>query len=350
MDQGKYSIELWNSGQLLADLSGRADGRSVIRSRNQADQVTWSLDLHEFERYCELLKLDPKTLVIINSTEVRVKRLGKYLAGGQVNYAETVLSANGPTISLRAIGFLNLFKKRYTSANRVFSGVSRSTICSTLITESQTGTNRDFGITIGTLASGPNHDETFKRENVKNALQGQTERQSDPIDIEITAEKVFNTYNKIGSNRPDIIFEYPGNIKPGSRFPLDGTDMTNRAIVLGSGSGDLGLAQTVVEDLGSQANYKVREDIVLSNARETVSELEDDGESVLASKAFPVNVPSLKIDGNKAPYITDYGLGDYVKVRVQNSAWLEQDSMRRVEKYSLAIDSEDNEDVTLEVS
>jgi hypothetical protein len=348
---GKYSLELWNGGQLVADLTGRASGRSLIKSRNEADEITWSIKLDEFERYCRLLKLDPQTLLINGQTEVRIRRGQKYLGGGQLIYHETHLAAEGPTISVRVTGFLNLFKFRYTDAERIFTGVNRSTIVSTLITETQTGDNRDFGVTIGNLAAGNTHDETYKRENIKAAIQAQTKRQTDPIDIEITADKVFNSYSQIGSQRPDVLFEYPGNLKPGSVVPSDATDLANRVIVLGSGFGELALAQTVVEDLGSQANYKVREEVVLSNAKDDVAELEDDGRTVLAARAFPMQVPRLKVDGNKPPYITDYGIGDWVMVRINGYQWLRHiNALYRVEKFVLTVDEDDNENIDLQVS
>lgn len=341
----KYSVELVDaSGNLLADLSGRASGRSVTRSRNEADQITWSVDLNEFERYCRLLNLDPKTLIVVDSTEVRIKRGQSYICGGQINYVETTPQ----TISFRATGFLNLFKSRYTS--NTYTATEATTIASNLITTTQTGTNRDFGVTIGTMATVGVHDRTYARTNIKDALQNLTQVQTNPFDFDFTYNKVFNTYAQIGSQRPDIIFEYPGNIKD-FRVPLDATELANSIIVLGSGFGTDAAATVTVDDTGSQANYKVREKVILESSTESTTVLTEDGRIALATWSTPTEVPQIDVDGNKAPFITDYGIGDYVLVRFVGHKWLDHIStFFRVEKFVLTVDQDDNEVISLSLS
>jgi hypothetical protein len=346
----KYAVELWNNGQLVADLSGRANGRSITQSRNEADEITWSINLDEFERYCRLMNLDPKTLIIVNSTEVRIRRGRKYLAGGQITYSDTYLTANAQTISIRATGYLNLFKYRFTDTERIFTETDGGQIASDLITEAQAGENRDFGVTIGSIATTGNHDRTYKRTNVKDALQNLTNVQTNPLDFEFTPDKVFNTYKQLGSQRADIVFEYPRNITSG-RFPVDGTEMGNQIIVLGSGFGELATAQVTVDDLGSQGNYKVRQKIVVSNSKEDIDELTQDGKIELAKWANPFQVPAIDVDGNLSPYVSDYGIGDYVRVVVTGYSWLSHiNALHRLEKRVIKVDEDDNENVTLHFS
>lgn len=342
-------MELVNSaGLLLADLTARADGRSLTKSRNEADEITWSIDLNEYERYCRLLKVDPTVLLIPNSTEVRLRRGQSYLSGGQVTYIETYLAANQNTISVRATGFLNLFKDRYTSA--IFTATDGSAIASSLITTSQTGTNADFGVTIGTLATTGNHDRSYNQTNIKDALQNMTDVQTNPFDFEFTYDKRFNTYARMGSQRPEIIFEYPGNINS-ARIPLDGTGTANQITVLGSGFGTDASAFVTVNSTASQANYKIRQKIVTSNAKTDPTELTEDGNTELAMWAFPTEIPQVEVDGNVAPFITDYGIGDYVQVRFIGHRWLDHiNALYRIEKFVLNVDSSDNESITLYLS
>jgi hypothetical protein len=341
----KFSVELVDAtGNLLADLSGRAGGRSITRSRNEADELTWSIDLNEFERYCRLLNVDPKTLIIPNSTEVRIKRGQKYLSGGQINYVRTTPH----TISVRATGFLNLFKSRFTSNS--YTAVDGSAIAEDLIIDTQVGTNRDFGVTTGAMATVGPHDRTYDRTNIKDALQNLTKVQTSPFDFDFSHDKVFTTYAQIGSVRPDIIFEYPGNIKDFS-IPLDATELANSIIVLGSGFGTDAALSVTTDDLGSQANYKVREKVVMENSITESDTLTEHGNIELAKWSTPNEVPQIEVDGNMAPYITDYGIGDYVIVRFTGHRWLEHiNTYYRVEKYTLTIDESDNESVSLWLS
>lgn len=134
----KYSIELLSpTGVLLADLTGRASNRSIMLSRNEADDIRWTIDLNEFENYCRLSKVDPLSILNNCSTEVRIKRLGTYLTGGQLQYFEVRIDSERQVIEMRATGFLNLFKDRYTASDRTFSATQATTIAATLINESR---------------------------------------------------------------------------------------------------------------------------------------------------------------------------------------------------------------------
>lgn len=349
----KYSIELWTAGgQLLADLSGRAKNRQVVKSRNESDDIEWELDLNDFESYCRKTNQDPKSLLIVGQTEVRVKRKGTYIAGGQLDYFDPQVDAQSQVIQLKASGFLDLFKYRYTGTERIFTATEATTIASTLITESQTAeTYSDFGVTIGAMATVGNHDRTYQRTNLKDALQNLTKVQTNPFDFEFTADKVFKTYAAIGSNRPDVIFEYPGNIISFDA-PVDGTQLANKVIALGAGFGDQAQAQDIEENTASQATYKVREKIITTSATDnTDNGLTDNAVAELAAWAFPFQIPSLVVNGNVAPFIGDYGIGDYIRVNLKNYALLSDiDGMYRLEKYTLNLDDDDNERITLEVS
>lgn len=363
----KYSFELWTkSGQLLADLSGKdagAQDRSFTRSRNQPEDIEFSLDLNGFEKYCLALGIDPKQILLVNSTELRIKRYGEYIIGGQLMYTNVSISATDMKVSCRVFGFLALFGKRYTGTttagfiSEVYTAanstaLSRPALAGTLITATQALTNGDFGITIGTLGgSATTYDKTYSRTNVMNALQDMTNLQTDPIDIEFTYNKVFNTYAQIGSNRPDIVFEFPGNITS-LEVPNDGTDMTNEVIGLAQGSADGTQVTYFAEDIGSQTTFALRQDIYQSNATDNSDNgLTDGANSELVAKSNPIRVPAITVNGNLAPFVTDYGIGDYVQVKITGHPLIDDiNGMYRVEKMTVDIDNDDNETVTLQVS
>ncbi len=347
----KYSIELINpAGNLIADLSARASNRKLSKSRNEADKISWTMDLNEFEKYARSTGQDPQDMIIVDQSEVRVKRGNEYLAGGQINYVNANITPDSQTLEIRATGFLNLFQGRFTEVYRRFDDVQATTIAATLINETQALTNGDFGVTIGSLATVGTHDITYRRTNLKNALQNLTDRQFRAFDFEFTHDKIFNTYSAIGSQRPDIIFEYPNNIKSFS-VPLDGTGIANQVIALGSGFGEEAQTQSVAEDLGSQANYQLRQKIITPNGVSEQDTLDDYAIAEVAAWAFPFELPTITVDGNLAPFITDYGIGDYIKVIIKKYEWLQHiDRMYRIEKFDLDIDDEDNEQVRLYLS
>lgn len=350
--QSKYSIELVNSaGALLADLTGRARSRSVTISRNEADYITWQLDLDEFENYCRTSFIDPLALLINNSTEVRVKRLGSYISGGQLNYFRPNISTSGNTIEIRASGFLNLFKDRYTDVNRIFTATQATTIGSTLITESQALSNGNFGVTIGTLATVGVHDRTYTRMNIKDALQNLTRVQTAPFDFEFTYNKVFNTYAQIGSNRPEIVFSYPNNIISVS-IPNDGTSVANEVIALGQGFGTESGAVVKVDDVNSQLNYKLRQKIITSNGTDNSDNgLTDAANAELAAWSNPFEIPEITVNGNVAPFVTDYHIGDRVAVSFSGYSMLKHiNGLYRIERIELTIDDDDNETIRLSLS
>lgn len=348
MKPSKYSLELWSpSGQLLADLSGRASNRHVVMARNEAEEIDWNLDLGEFEHYARSIGTTSSQLLQPGITEVRVKRLGKYLCGGKLVWREIDLQPEAQTVQLKATGFLNLFTDRYTAPLVTFTNVERTTIAWTLIDSSQsTDATWNFGVTQGSLATLGTYSRQYQNVRIKDALQDLTKLQT-AFDFEFTYDKIFNTYAAIGTRRPEIIFEYPGNVMS-ITSTLDATSIANKLYILGSGIGQEAAVQIESDDLNSQANYKVREKpIILSDVLDSGT-LGDYGQAQLAAWGIPFEVPVIEYDGSVGPAVTDYRIGDYVSVRTKGFDLTAQlNGFYRAENLDLTIDENDNEDVKL---
>lgn len=353
----KYSFELYGpNGALLADLAGRAKNRRIVLSRNEAEDIYWQLDLNDFEDYCRKAKLNPNELLVPGRTEVRVKRGSTYVCGGQVIWRQPRITPDSQDVEIRAKGFLNLFDSRYTgttpagSVQEVFTATEATGIAAALISQSQALAYGDFGVTIGTLATVGPHDRTYQSTNIKTALQNLTRVQVASFDFEFTPDKVFNTYAAIGSQRPEIVFSYPGNIKT-LRSPLDATTIENEVTALGSGSSDSAAVVAVRSDLGSQASYALRQARISESSVLETGTLQDHADAELAAWAYPFELPVIEVNGNIAPFVTDYRIGDYVKVETSGYATLGGiNAMYRVEMIDLQIDENDNETVMLTLS
>jgi hypothetical protein len=345
-----YSFELRSpAGLLLADLTGRAKNRKITQIRNDADLIEWELDLNEYERFCALNGVDPSTLLVNGQTEIRVKRLGEYLSGGQLNYKDLIVDATRQVIQIRASGFVQLLADRYTDATREFTATDASTIAWTAIAESQAKTNGDFGITQGALATIGNHDRTYQWRDLKSLVQDLAVQTG--FDFEITPTKVFNTYTAIGSSRPEIIFESPGNILS-YELPEDGTALANEIIAFGSGNGtDAGVTVTV-DDEGAQETVQLRQKTLTTNGvDDSQGGVTSAANAELAAWALPFEIPIITVSGDVAPFVTDYGIGDRVRVKLGGYGMVSHiNGLYRIERREITIDDNDHEEVKLYLS
>lgn len=373
----KYSIELVNpDGTLLAEFSARAKNRSFTKTRNAADNIEWYIDLDELEHYCHSVNKDPKLILITNSTEVRIKRYGTYMAAGQLNYKYGTLASGGSgnLLQVKAVGFLNLFTQRFTGASQIYTSMDASAIAWDLINKSQQGLNDptgtvdtstglivpgtatsgipasdwDFGITEGTLATVGNHDRTYQNMAISDALQDFCNVSSGGFDMEITYDKKFNTYIQIGIQRKDILLEYPGNIIQAD-MSEDGTQMGNLVTAQGTGNGtDAGQTYSA-PNLGSTLNYKVRQLFISPSSLDSSdSSLQDYADWNLAQFQVPLVLPSIIYNASNGPAPTDFIVGDWIHIRIKNHPlYSDIDGMYRVEQLSVAVDDNDQEIVTI---
>jgi hypothetical protein len=343
----KYIYELYASnGSLLAELSGRAKNKSITIQRNRAGYASFTMDIYDFEKFCRSINVHPRSIIGVGSNELKVRRLNRYLFGGQIQYYDTTLG-DGNEITIRAVGYFDLFKDRYTSANKLFTNTDAGQIAWTLINDSQTLTNGTFGITMGTIQTSVNRDRLYEYKNVRDAII-QLSEVINGFDFEITHDKVFNVYYPRQGSTIDVFrFEYPGlNIKK-IKPMVDASDLVNEVIARGQG---IGAGQLVVirSDTVSQATYKLRQkiadfsDISLSN---TLIQHADD---INASKKDPVTQIEITIDGNQAPAVGSYWVGDYVPVVINNFQLYDNiNNTFRINEITINVDDQDSEEIVL---
>ena len=116
-DPVAYDIELWDwkSNTYVADLSYLVVGDLNFEwILNDVEQVSFEMDLFEYEKKCEEMGVDSKELLKPYAHDIRIRRNGKYILGCQLTEANIKVSQEPPAkIQVKGVGFLNLFKDQY---------------------------------------------------------------------------------------------------------------------------------------------------------------------------------------------------------------------------------------------
>lgn len=233
---------------------------------------------------------------------------------------------------------------RYTTAERIFTGVDQGLIAWTLIDETQSDTEGDLGITEGTIEETIERDRKYYNNNImemiinlSNVLGG--------FDFEITDLKAFNAASVIGVDRTDsIVLRYGVNIQE-CTIVEDFTKPVNRAIVLGEATGEDNLQRVEREDAPSMALYGLREDVESQMDVSEIETLEDTGDAMLRkykSRLFKVDAKILP----SSLKVTDFALGDMVRLIIQDGVY-DIDETYRIFEYSLELDALNKETLKL---
>lgn len=354
-------FEIWSrDGTKVADLTGLATGRQIKVGRNEPEEINFNVDADALKTYADSIFTTPEELLAAGSREVRVRYfdpetgVDEYLCGARIDYVDTVVSQTDRDISVRAYGFLNMLADRILEVQREFTAIDLSTICWTLIDESQGGNANayqaplpdaevcDFGITQGTLTTIAPRDRTLKvGTNLKDFLVRSTELSTVAMDFSFSADKVFSTHSRLGSSIPNTIFRYPGNIIDGN-IPTDAKGISNRVITLGSGIGDEATSQSIDEDSASQINYRLRQKSLLFSSINDEDELSDHGAARIATTKDPLRLPNLSVDLNKDIRINDIWAGDSPRFIIKDPALpVAVDGQYRIERMDVRIDEEE---------
>lgn len=358
-----YEIELWSAGgSRIADISALCFNRSYSIQRNEAETLTFSLDLFAFETYClnNLGGADPHTLLAPYVTDVKVKRAGQYLFGAQVvdisfdGAADSSAPGSGGggaqgsshelTATVTCSGYLNLFKDRYVS--KVYTATEATSIATDLLTTTQAQTNGSVGVTnaVSQYMTGVSRDRTYQRDSVKLKVQELTTLIDGNFDFAFTWDKKFQTYSKIGARRTDLKFIYGGPLSNVAGFQLSrsGINLFNKVYGLGSGFGTDQL-QSTQADTASQLNYYVREQIQQFNSVSIQATLDQNTTAAVSLAKDILELPKITITGKElnANFLS---VGDRIPLQVNNHTWLSNISgLYRIEQMDVTIDGNDFE-------
>lgn len=359
----EYTVELWSStGVYMADVSSIMTSELRMEMPlNDVEQVSFTLDLVQFEQKCARIGATPRNVLDPYRTEVKIKRNGAYLLGTQVVQAQINLnneSAN--TIEVRCTGYLNLFKDRYITpgvapANNsaVYSGKTYAQLAQRLILDTQNQTNGNFGVTLGPDTASLLQDPTrtrigdYDNQNVKDGIINLTKLEADNFDFKFTWDKRFEVYNRLGSDKPDVELVYPFNIVSMTVL-RDATTLANKITGIGSGIGDERLEYTGI-DSSSTLAYGVREKVELFNSVSTPDTLVKSVQGLVPIYKDIYEVPAVNLT-NGAIVPGEVITGDAVLVKVEGSTFIETiNELYRIINMTISVGLENQENISLKL-
>jgi hypothetical protein len=366
MSSTRYTFELWTKdGNRIADITALCHSRSYTITRNDAEDFSFDIDLFALEAYCASINENPLTFITPYETNVRIKRGDDYVLGGEVVDAplqlgtdQTMSQGQGssgaqtfnPTITVTGKGYLNLFKARYVT--NTYNGNERCFIARDLIARTQAVPNGDVGVTMGPQQYDTGIEDTersYSQQNVATGIQNLTTLQDGTFDFAFGADKVFSTYQMIGSPRTDLQLRWGDDQGNFSGMYLDrtATSLYNEVIGVGDGFGADALT-TTQDDIESQRNYYLRQDIKQYNGVTEQPTLDGNAARDLALEKGLLQIPQITITSKELEGIPFLGIGDQIPLRFVNHPYLNPLSgTYRSDKMVVDIDDNDFETITL---
>lgn len=346
--QGKYEFELWINGVQVGDISRLAQNRSYSLQRNAGENLGFTMDLRAFEDYCARLGVAPRTILEAYVTDILVKRNGVYKFGTQVTSMQYNLNQGGINMEVRASGFLDLFRDRYVTKS--YDGWERVAIARDLLATTQSGdSSNDFGVVDGPqqyVTSITDTERNYTDQNVRDALINLTNLSDGNFDVKFNYDKTFETFEKVGSDRPSMKFTYPYNITGGT-IPHTADNLYNYIIALGSGFGEEAL-RTETADGISRGNFKTRQKIVTFNSVSVQQTLDDNAYAYLQKVKNILELPKFNISGALAD-LDVLDVGDRIPVEVLGHPAIPLSDTYRIEQINVSLDENDAEDISITV-
>ena len=137
----------------------------------------------------------------------------------------------------------------------------------------------------------------YELQNVKDAVMDLVNLGEDQFDFEFTPDRIFNTYERKGADKPELAIVYPGNIHT-LNITRSAADMANKIQNIGSGIGDERL-EVLATDLDSRQEYGTRESVITNNNVSLEETLQGQADGELIDRKEPTRQITVTIqDGS----------------------------------------------------
>lgn len=343
MEVADWKVSLYDlNDQEIMDISKYVDFTLELKL-NDTSTLSFDIDRVEFEKLCKAVNAHPRNILYPSKTEIKVARNGHLKFGGIISTANTSFEKDSSKISVEADSYIQYFAKRLITKNYV--QVDRADIAWDAIYTAQSEPNGDLGVTRGAYFTTVDSDLTCDYRDVKSIIQLYTYARPVTYDFEITPDKVFNVYPRLGSDKPHIELVYPQNIIK-INVPRNSHTLYNRIIGLGSGIGEERL-ESVKEDVTSQITYRLQESKQTFNSVIMQDTLDQNTEGYLDQSTGVLVLPEVTVQASDLELDTTVP-GDSVKVRINNSTFCDDvDGLFRIYGMKITVDRNGFENVSL---
>lgn len=342
----KYEVLVYSkAGQPMGNIFALCNNFTWSKTRNEAESVTFDLDLNRYEQYIETIGFgdDPISFMEVGRNDIRIKRNGGWLLGTNIIKFDYSNDDNSITMKVSCTGYLNYYKSRYMDI--AYTNTPQQDILWGVIEDCNALTGGNYGITQGTHTGGTvNRDRNQVRKEVKSFFQQMSQVIGGP-DFEFTADKKLNTYDAIGTYRPDVRLVYPGNIASFA-FARSVEKVANFIYGVGAGNGEDAI-QATSEDLFSEGYLYRREQVVTYNSVVQEETLQENIDAVKHYSANPIELPTITVEDGVLD-LSSVGIGDTLPVEMRgNKSLAHIDGFYRIESITCKVDQNGSETVDL---
>lgn len=343
LDIPEWTVSLYDlNNQEIMDIS-KLVNLNLNLKLNENSTLAFAIDLVQFENLCASVNIHPREVLYPSRTEVKVSRNGNLIFGGIIATADAYFGEIESTIQATADSYIQYFAKRLLS--KTYSSTDRSDIAWDAIETVQSVPNGSLGVTRGVSTPTYDSDLTADYMDVKSIIQRYTYAVPTVYDYEITPGKVFNTYLRLGSDKPEVELVYPQNII-GIKVPRSSDTLYNKVIGLGSGIGEERI-ETTQEDVPSQEVYRVLETKKTYNSVVRIDTLIENTRGFLAQSTGVLVLPEITV-ANDSIDLDTLRVGDSVMVSIINSSFCDDvNGMFRIYEMKIQVDENSFETVSL---
>jgi len=268
-------------------------------------------------------------------------------AGEQVLRTANLKADNDNWLEVYCYDWFEQLYHRFTAQVVQYDQIDAGAIAWDLINDSQndSGGYGGLGITQGTITATMNRDRTYYNQNIGKAIENLANVISG-FDFEITNDKKFNVYSIKGEDKSeDVVFQLGLNVKE-MNIKEDFINPVNRAIVLGEATDTDELQRIERVNTDFMKTYGLRESLISEMDIEDLATLEDRGDALLRKYQLPLITLSMSILESSAPNITDFELGDLIKI-VAQKGFYDINNDYRVFGYEVSLGNSNEESLKL---
>lgn len=342
----KYEVLVYSKDGLpMGNIFALCENFEWSKTRNEAESVTFDLDLNRYEQYIETIGFgdNPYTFMEVGRNDIRIRRNGQWLLGTNIIKFNFSSSDNSIIMKVSATGYLNYYKRRYVDI--AYTDTPQQDILWGVIEQCNALAGGDYGITQGEhVGATVNRDRNQIRKEVKSFFQQMANVINGP-DFEFTADKKLNTYQAIGRYRPDVRLVYPGNVASFS-FDRSVEKVSNFIYGVGAGNGEDAI-QAESEDSASQTYLYRREQIATYNSVVQEETLQQNIDAIKHYTKMPIELPDLTIQPDVLD-LSSIGVGDTLPIEMNgNKSLAHINGFYRIESIKCAVDQNGSETPTL---